>query len=207
MLSFTGFRFVEADGTYRYEGYTPPEGHLSLTKLMERNVIHTSTVVVRREVLLAIGGFDESLNTCEDFDLWLKIAATSPTAIRAIPERLADYRRHEGQVTKSWEGMHAGWCAVADRLAREHPKDWARVDRRAWGYQLEYCASLAYNAGDTKGARRLMLKAWRKSGLGLLADKNAVTMTGVAVVSAFPRPIQIAIGSVAQAARRWSSKP
>jgi glycosyltransferase involved in cell wall biosynthesis len=45
------------------------------------NFIYTPGVVVRRTCLDAVGGFDESLSTCEDYDLWLRIAGRAPIAV------------------------------------------------------------------------------------------------------------------------------
>ncbi len=49
--------------------------------------IFTPTVVVRRECLEEVGLFNESLTVCEDFNLWLRIAARWKIAV--IPEVLA----------------------------------------------------------------------------------------------------------------------
>jgi len=42
--------------------------------LVENNVVPTSTVIVRRDCLKRVGGFDESLQIVEDRDLWLRIS-------------------------------------------------------------------------------------------------------------------------------------
>ena len=34
--------------------------------------------MIRREVFAELGGFDESLPACEDYDLWLRLTATRP---------------------------------------------------------------------------------------------------------------------------------
>lgn len=52
-------------------------GHI-FEKLRVTNVLRTSGVMVRRDVLDDIGGFDTTLPACEDWDLWLKIARKHP---------------------------------------------------------------------------------------------------------------------------------
>ena len=48
---------------------------ISLDELSECNPIATSTILVRRDVVKAVGGFDEQFRGPEDYDLWLRIAA------------------------------------------------------------------------------------------------------------------------------------
>lgn len=46
-----------------------------LRELFNGNFALTSTVVVRKAALAAVGGFDRSLRVNEDFELWLRLAA------------------------------------------------------------------------------------------------------------------------------------
>ncbi len=48
--------------------------------------ISISTAVIKREVFDMIGSFDETLEACEDYDLWLR--ATNKFQIKLIPEYL-----------------------------------------------------------------------------------------------------------------------
>lgn len=53
----------------------PPEGRVTFLELVnaERSLI-TSGVVVRRDLILEVGLFDETLRNAQDFDLWLRLA-------------------------------------------------------------------------------------------------------------------------------------
>ncbi len=80
----------------------PAEGTLVSSEevralLMEDNRVPAgnSTVLAAKEVLDAAGGFDADLATCDDWDLWLRIAALSPLAYIDAP--LAAYRLWDGQ--------------------------------------------------------------------------------------------------------------
>ncbi len=54
----------------------PQSGEVNLESLLsEQCTINTSSVVVLRSALLEAGLFDESMSYCEDFDLWLRLAA------------------------------------------------------------------------------------------------------------------------------------
>ena len=47
------------------------------------NIVGTSTVMVQRDALSKVGGFDESIRGCEDWDLWLRIAFLGPIAFNS----------------------------------------------------------------------------------------------------------------------------
>lgn len=49
------------------------------------------TCIVRTAIVTAVGGFDESLRTSEDFDLWQKIARTGARFLK-VPDELSIYR-------------------------------------------------------------------------------------------------------------------
>jgi glycosyltransferase involved in cell wall biosynthesis len=48
---------------------------IDVDRLLFRNYFLTPGVMVRREVLAAAGGFAEDMRRCEDYDLWLRVAA------------------------------------------------------------------------------------------------------------------------------------
>ncbi|MDD5217909.1 MAG: glycosyltransferase [Candidatus Omnitrophica bacterium] len=61
------------------------------------SVILPTSVLVRKVVLDEFGGFRAGLKTCEDYDLWLRIAHKYPFAF--YPEIVSRYRRHDSNIT------------------------------------------------------------------------------------------------------------
>ena len=54
--------------------------------------LSASAVMIKKQAMIDIGGFDSRYSTCDDFDAWLKVLAKAP--IIHIPEKLAKYRLH-----------------------------------------------------------------------------------------------------------------
>jgi peptidoglycan/xylan/chitin deacetylase (PgdA/CDA1 family) len=70
--------------------------------------------LVRRSLITALGGFDESLVTCEDWDLWQRLVRTGARAVR-IPERLAIYRARPQSASNNPVRMIEDGFRVIDR--------------------------------------------------------------------------------------------
>lgn len=54
---------------------------ITFKKLLYRNYFMTPTVIVKKEVLDLVGGFDEKKKYSEDYDLWLKIASENKVVL------------------------------------------------------------------------------------------------------------------------------
>jgi len=86
-------------------------------------VVMHPTVMMRRECVLAAGGYRPALDSAEDIDLWLRLAGR--TRLANLPERLLLYRLHDGQVsrTKTWQQRLAQDLALlsARRIRQGRP--------------------------------------------------------------------------------------
>ena len=47
--------------------------------------ISPSSVLVKKEIFEELGGFDETLPACEDYDMWLRITSKEPVLFVAEP--------------------------------------------------------------------------------------------------------------------------
>ncbi|MFI3155001.1 MAG: glycosyltransferase [Methylococcaceae bacterium] len=63
-----------------------------------------STMLIHRSVFTDIGLFDTRLPACEDYDLWLRIAADYPVLLLEQPQ-INKYGGHEDQLSQAFWGM------------------------------------------------------------------------------------------------------
>ncbi len=71
----------------------------AFNKLVLNNYVSTLTTMVKKNVLLELGGFNETLDIvgAEDYHMWLRIA--SKYKITSIDKTLAHYRSHGGNIS------------------------------------------------------------------------------------------------------------
>lgn len=95
-LAYCGWQNLGLPGG-RGEPFVPPEyedSHKVETLLGGcRWPIHGA--LTRASEIRAHGGFDESLSSCMDYDLWLRLGAGTPLV--RVPRVLAYYHHHEGE--------------------------------------------------------------------------------------------------------------
>lgn len=94
--------FIDTDGTRqgRWGNDELPQGDLfrrCFTREWPRNSLFRNELT-KRDALLSIGGYDESLEVYEDWDL--RIRLTSDHELSYCPHPLSEYRRHDGGVSR-----------------------------------------------------------------------------------------------------------
>lgn len=87
-------------------------------KLVRTNFIPTSTVLARKRIVAAAGGFDEHFHKAEDWDLWLRIALRAPIAY--TPDLLMLKRVHAVNTSRDAEGMNEAALQVLEKLKRDN---------------------------------------------------------------------------------------
>lgn len=82
-------------------------------RLLADNFVTTGSVLVRRPVLAAVGGFAEDLRLVEDLDLWLRVARRHPVAW--CPQVCLLRRRHGGNLSRDARAMSLAYLEVLRR--------------------------------------------------------------------------------------------
>ncbi|MDX6306614.1 MAG: hypothetical protein QOI77_3583 [Blastocatellia bacterium] len=98
----------------------PPEGLVTFLELVnaDRSLI-TSGVVVRRDLVLEVGLFDEALRNAQDFDLWLRLARHGA---RLAYQRkvLLSYRSRPNSLSGDAINSHQRELRVFDKIEQSY---------------------------------------------------------------------------------------
>ena len=120
-------------------------------------LVSPSAVMLRRELFERVGGFDERLPVCEDYDLWLRIARDTPVWL--IDQPLIIKRGgHADQLSRRFWGMDRFRVAALTRLLEQG--ELTPAQRQATLSVLtEKCAILA--KGAARRGRHAEAEAYR----------------------------------------------
>ena len=117
----TGCSCIDEQGKphlYRFENVVSTEEILD--DLKNGPPLCHPSVMMRTEVVRAVGGYHRSYAHCEDYDLWLRLSERVPLA--NLPDRLLLYRQSPTQVSNRHGyaqkiGAAIAWMAHEERLA------------------------------------------------------------------------------------------
>ncbi len=160
-LVYTADATVDSAGKVLSVNPCPAEARGRIYELLTvRNAMVGSSVMARREAIARAGGFDESLTSIENWDLWIRISRD--WAIEYIDEPLTLYRVHEGNRSSNVELRRQNVFRV---LAKYHdPRDLSPSARRrrADAYFHVYFNVLGkayFSQHEMGAARRVLLRA------------------------------------------------
>ena len=129
-------------------------------------IVSPSSVLLHTELLSEVGGFDESMPVCEDYDLWLRIAKQFP--FHFIEDKLiVKHGGHEDQLSRKFWGMDRWRVHALEKLLQENK---INEDQRDWvvAMLIEKCGILANGygkRGKSQGEEHYRNLAARYSGL------------------------------------------
>lgn len=135
-------------------------GDVFMPLLLEGNFMTSSSVMIRRDLFQALGGFTTSEKNAEDWDLWLRVAARHhPVAYCAEP--LVRYRFHAGGKSRNHRAMAAARRSIVARaLASPRGRGLGWLTRRkVWS---ETWRTNGWDAGQA-GARGEALKHYARA--------------------------------------------
>lgn len=150
---YCGIRKVDAFGKFiRRKGVRPSRTFVRgqiLERLIHSNCVtgSASSVMIRRKCLTTTGLFDESLPTCEDWDLWLRIALHFQ--FDYVDEPLVKIREHPTSMSTNTDRMVVGRILVLSKLIKNGIKTTAVLQElRYQVFRLAICRRLKLTRAD-----------------------------------------------------------
>ncbi|MCX5801661.1 MAG: glycosyltransferase [Candidatus Eisenbacteria bacterium] len=128
--------------------------------LLLGNFIPCPTVLVRRDVVLDVGGFEQWLTMSEDWHLWLKLSARGKVGLINAP--LCQIRVHSRAITTDKMLLFADAVRVLDDIEKRFPEEFGKHRLNARRGRAKMLSMLARNhlfSGQTLEARRLFSRA------------------------------------------------
>lgn len=124
-----------------------------------------ATVMYRREIFESIGKFNTSLRACEDYDLYLRIAARVP--VYCHDKLIAEYRQHGANMSRNHQLMLESALSVLQ-------SQWKYIKGRkeyekAYRTGIKFWRSLFGDPLVSEVGRRLAHGEWRQALKGMLA--------------------------------------
>jgi glycosyltransferase involved in cell wall biosynthesis len=170
------YRFVGDDQAIHLHDCRPQPDHYG-TLLRSNFIGPPHTVMFRREAVVRSGGFVPGLKSCEDQDLYLRIARTAP--IYCHHEVIAEYRRHTNQMSQNWEVMMSTAMSMLREQRRyvkgrpEYEAAWEAgvlFRQNLYGPALTWTMVAAARSRNWSRALRCLgvLLRWYPQGLGML---------------------------------------
>jgi glycosyltransferase involved in cell wall biosynthesis len=144
------------------------EGDPYLALLRRCYIWPPAVVVYRRSVFEAVGGFDTSLRSAEDYEMYLRVARRF--AVCHHTEVVAQYRQHEASVTRRNSPLMLSHSVGVLRSEREHLK--GRGER----YQEAYEAGLRWEQGKYGDPLVGEVKAQLKEGQWVRALRGVLAL-------------------------------
>lgn len=168
-VAYGGVQVIDADGRVteaevregRYEGdvWKP---------LLHGNFLRSpGCALVRREQFERAGPFDEALRSCEDWDLWLRLAENGARFACAAGPPVLQYRVGVGNMSADQRRMRENVLAVYGRARARHASDPARLrllDAGEEGYRRDLVLDDS-GAVRISGRHALLRRALEASGL------------------------------------------
>ena len=153
-------------------------GHVYPLLIFHNFLGNASSTIIRKRSLELIGGYRTEFDLgCEDFDLYLRLAARFDYEV--VPEFLVAYRRTPGAMSSHTERMERAHQQVLDTVRRERPMVSSRLLRSSKVNFYAYLAHTSVSSGAGRGSLHWIAKS--------LGTDPLLTLGRIDLFAIFPR--------------------
>lgn len=121
----------------RYNDKYKTKEYADSREIILRNHLTGAALLISRELLLSVGGYDERLRSCEDFDLWLRLLDAG-VKVKLISLPLYFYRINESGLSKNYTNISYWELQVLRKYFKRHARGGldSPQDSRIWAFWL-----------------------------------------------------------------------
>lgn len=101
-------------------------------KIIEKNRVACSSVMVRRCCFETVGVFDKNLRFAEDWDMWIRLATRYHFA--AIKEPLVGYREHSNSKSKKYASKLQDFQTIIEKAFESVPFELLHIRNRSYAH-------------------------------------------------------------------------
>jgi glycosyltransferase involved in cell wall biosynthesis len=125
-----------------------------MNDLSKDNFITTSSVLLKRECFEKCGLFDESMLSCSDYDMWIRIS--KDFSIKFIKNALVKYYIHKNSLTFDYEKKTRGLEILFEKHDDFFKKNYKEYSKQYLDLGVRYCYK-----GEVQKGRKAFSKAIR----------------------------------------------
>jgi glycosyltransferase involved in cell wall biosynthesis len=148
---------IDGQGRFlRQSAHATASGNVQANLLLANFISSGSNVFVRKQAVVDVGGFDESLSNAQDWDLWLRLAARYEFV--PVPETQVFYRVSPHSMSTNVLGLEVSMQKVIRRSFEQAPPTLQHLQRYSQANCYKYLTFKALQGLPTKQQSWLALR-------------------------------------------------
>lgn len=148
---------IDESGQFlRQSAYATVRGDVQANLLLANFISSGSNVLVRKQALMDIGGFDETLSNCQDWDLWLRLSTRYEFEPVKTPQVL--YRISPHSMSRNVLGLEASMQRIVERSFAQAPANLQHLKPYSLGNCYKYLSFKALQGAQTRPQSFLALR-------------------------------------------------
>lgn len=167
------------------------EGNIYSQLLLENFIANGSNILAKREAIAAIGEFNSSLQPCEDWDFYLRLAANYRYVL--VPEFQILYRKSLGTLSTNGLNIEASGLKVIEKTYRIAPKKLQSLKNKSIAKLYILCGRIYFdnscNSQDIIQAKQRLWKAIKFDPLILCSQDASVLLIKILLEQLLPQQV------------------
>jgi hypothetical protein len=156
LMSYTDERWVRDSKEIKIPKKFRKYGGDIFERCLSHCIIAPSATMIHKSLLKKVGNFDESLEICEDYDLWLRVALQNEIGL--VDEKLiTKYAGHNDQLSFKHWGMDRFRVIALEKLLESSKKDMV-IDVLLQKYRVLLKGAVKYDRIDDMQSYTIKIK-------------------------------------------------